>query len=386
MSTIFLSEVGGGSTRVAYAISRELARRGHDVSVFSSDARDAYSRTKSGFQKLDGMKIYRFKNVAFRIFGRSKFFLTPEMVNALRREIAQFDVIHLHDYRTFQNIIVHHYAEKHRIPYILQAHGSLPRAAPMRYGKWTYDVFFGQSLLQNASKLVSLNSAEAKQYESRGVPKDKIKIIPNGIDLTEYRCLPAKGLFRRKFGIKGQQRIVLYLGRIHRTKGLDFLVEAFARIADKLGDVRLVFAGPDDGYLEKLRALIRVLKIENQVQFAGPLYGRSKLEAFVDADVYVLPSRYETFPLTILEAYACCTPVVASRVDGLKDLVQEDVTGLLFDPGSVEQLAGCLFDLLSNNERACELGMEGRSFVEENFPLEKVVDRLEKVFAEASNN
>jgi len=106
---------------------------------------------------------------------------------------------------------------------------------------------------------------------------------------------------------------VLYLGRIRRIKGVDILVKAFANIIEKLKDVRLVVVGPDDGYLGELVALINALKMEDNVLITCPLYGRDKLEAYVDAKVYVLPSRYETFPMSLLEAYACAKPWFAQK-------------------------------------------------------------------------
>jgi len=93
--------------------------------------------------------------------------------------------------------------------------------------------------------------------------------------------------------------------------------------------------GPDDGYLGELKALVKALRIEDKVLITGPLYGEDKLEAYVDADVYVLPSRYEIWGITVLEAYACGKPVITSKVGGLKDLVLSKVTGLLSDPGNI---------------------------------------------------
>ena len=98
-----------------------------------------------------------------------------------------------------------------------------------------------------------------------GVPEEKIAIIPNGIDLSEYASLPPEGSFKKKFGIKEKEKIVLYLGRIHKIKGIDILVKAFANVIKKLDSVRLVVVGPDDGYLSELQALIKALRIEDNV-------------------------------------------------------------------------------------------------------------------------
>jgi len=99
-----------------------------------------------------------------------------------------------------------------------------------------------------------------------------------------------------------QLKILSYVVAISRR--VDVFVKAFANVIEKLDDVRLVVVGPDDEYLGELRALVKALRMEDKVLITGPLYGEDKLEAYVDADVYVLPSRYETFPMG-LEAYAC---------------------------------------------------------------------------------
>jgi len=221
---------------------------------------------------------------------------------------------------------------------------------------------------------------EAEQYRGMGVPEEKIAVIPNGIDLSEYADLPPKGCFKKKFIIDEDEKIVLYLGRIHRIKGIDILVKAFANIVEKLDDVKLVVVGPDDGYLGELEALTKALEIENNVLIAGPLYGGDKLEAYVDADVYVLPSRYEIWGMTVLEACACGKPVVASRLGGLMDLVVDGVTGYLFEPRDVEQLTKHILSLLNDHNRAGGMGLRGKHFVKENFEIEKVVNRLEQLY------
>jgi len=219
------------------------------------------------------------------------------------------------------------------------------------------------------------------------VPEDKIAIIPNGIDLSEYAELPPKGVFKKKFNIPEDKKIILYLGRIHITKGIDFLVRAYAYLINEMHfkDAVLVIAGPDDGYLKEVRELTDRLGVSKRVLFTGPLYGRDKLEAYVDSEFYVLPSRYETFPMTILEAYACGKPVIASNIGGLRELVDDGKTGLLIDVGDVDQLARAIFSLLNNEVEIKEMGSMGRQYVKSNFSIEKVVEKLEKVYEEVSS-
>ena len=370
----FFSSVHGGSAIAPYYLSRELAKRGHEVTVFTSD----YKLSRDWVESSDQVKVYSFKTWT----SWAKFYLTPTLIKTAKEGLKRFDLIHMHNYRTFQNIVVAHYAKKYGVPYVLQAHGSLLRIMAWQRLKWIYDVLFGYRLLRDASKVVALSRMEAEQYKAMGVPDEKIAVIPNGIDLSEYADLPPKGSFKKKFNINGDEKIILFLGRIHKIKGIDILVKAFANIVEKLNDVRLVVVGPDDGYLGELEALIKTLKIESKVLITGPLYGEDKLEAYVDADVYVLPSRYETFPMGLLEAYACDKPVVASRVGGLKDLVLNKATGLSFDLGNIRQLTNSILYLVNNDDKAREMGLRGKQFVKENFTVEKVVDRLERLYGE----
>ena len=379
-----LSEKHGGTRVASYHIFKELAKRGHEITIFTSDV--DFSQEWAKTLRYHQIEIRFFKasleKVIYNIH-KQHYYITLDLMREVPRTIKYFDIIHLHGYRTFQNIILHYYAKKCNIPYILQAHGSIPRKGKQGL-KWFYDVLFGYRLLKNASKVIALNKVEAEQYKSMGISEEKIAIIPNGIDLSEYAELPPKGVFKKKFNIPEDKKIILYLGRIHKIKGIDFLVKAYAYLIKKMNckDTVLVIAGPDDGYLKEVQELTNRLSVSKYVLFTGPLYGRNKLEAYVDSEFYVLPSRYETFPMTVLEAYACGKPVIGSKVGGLRDLIVDGKTGLLINVGDVEQLAKAILFLLNNEGEIEKMGSIGRQYVKYNFSIEKVVEKLEKVYEE----
>jgi glycosyltransferase involved in cell wall biosynthesis len=307
---------------------------------------------------------------------------TPSLKSKLE-SCNKLDILHFHNFRTYQNYVAYNYVQKTNTPYILQAHGSIPRIGKKEL-KWIYDVFFGYRLLRDASKVIALSKVEAEQYRRMSIPEGKIAIIPNGIDLSESAELLPKGGFKKKFNIPEDKKIILYLGRIYRIKGIDLLIRAYAYLTKKMRykDAILVIVGPDDGYLNKVKSLAYDLEVSNSVLFTGLLYGKDKLQAFADSEVYVLPSRYETFPMTVLEAYACSKPVIASKVGGLTDLVIDGETGLLFEPENIEQLANSMLLLLNNHDKAEDLGLRGKQFVNSNFSIESVVDKLEKFYEE----
>ena len=379
--------VGSGVTQVVYILSKDLVQHGNEVEVYTSDALDAETRigTKANFMLVDGIKVDYFHY----IMHYYTFFLTPSIISTAKGHLKEFDIIHIHDYMSFQGIVVAYFARKFNIKYVVQAHGSL---ADTTYGrlrsllKNTLFLMFGLKCVKGASMVIALNQFEAKQYRFNDVPAHKIAIIPNGLDVSRYANLPSKGVFRKKFGISCAEKIVLYLGRIHRIKGIDVLVRAFEGVYKKMESVRLVIVGPDDGYISELEALIKTLKVENRVLVLGPLYGKDKLAAYVDADFYVQPSRYETFPMTVLEAYACGKPVIASKVGGLENLVINGKTGLLVDPENADILAKSILCLLTDVGKATEMGLKGKQFVMENFTVEKVVDRLQSLYREVASS
>jgi len=377
----------GGPVQGAYQISRQLAKMGHEVVVYTSDAKDFTSRLTSinTFEELDGFKVYYLRNISMFFVKYFKLFITPALYQVTKREIRTFDIIHLHEYRTFQNIVTYRFAKKYGVPYVLQAHGSLPRVGSWRKMKWIYDTLYGYNLLRSAARVIAVTSFEAEQYRNFGIPVDKIAIIPNGIDLAEYANLPPKGCFRRKYNIPEEKRIILYLGRLHRVKGVDILLKAYAYLRNKVkkgNDTVLVIVGPDDGFLTEAKSLVSALGISNAVLFTGPLYGRSKLEALVDAEFLVIPSRYETFPYVLLEAYACGKPVIASNVGGLSSLVVEGVTGTLFETGNFKQLADKMFQLLNDEYLIKEMGTKAKKLVKEKYSMEKISLQIEKLYSE----
>lgn len=372
----------GGPPRSAYELSKELVRRGHEVTVYTTDSLDPKHRVKVSLQGkasvIDGIDVYYFKNLSNWLAGRHHLFLPFSLVKALHDHLGEFDIVHLHDARTTLHIPAHYYARKYAIPYVLQARGSAPRLRAKRRLKQVYDILWGYKLLRDASKVIALTETEVDQYKDMGISEDKIEIVPNGINPSEFENLPGRGAFRRKHGLSDEQKIILYLGRIHRIKGIDLLAKAFAGLSNELNDTRLVIAGPDDGYLPELKRMIPELKIEEKVLFTGPIYGEEKMAAYVDADVYVLPSIYETFPNTVLEAFACGTPVILTDRCGIADIVNGQ--GGVVVPYDKDQLQMALLYMLSDEKMRQESGECGKLLVRGQFNWEKITEQVEDIY------
>lgn len=366
----FFTPARGGSVTVSYYLSKELSKSGHEVTIITTDFEFDEEYVKS----IEGVNVISFKCIA----NHGLFLYSPSMKKWLRDNINNFDVVHLHNFRSYQNNVVYKYAKKYRIPYVLQAHGSLPRIIEKQRLKKLYDWAWGNKILKDAFKVIALTKTEAEQYKKMSVDGDRIEIIPNVIDLSEYDNLPEREEFRRKYCLNDNDKIILYLARIHKIKGPDLLAKAFAELTKELDNVKLVFVGPNDGYLPTLKKLINELRIENKVLFIGPLYGKEKLKAYVNADVYVLPSVYETFANTILEACACGVPVIVTDQCGIADFVDGKVGYVVeYDKN---QLQDAIFRVLSNEGLRKRFGEEGKRLVREEFDLDKGVGQVEGVY------
>jgi len=370
----------GGPAKVAYEISKELVKKGHEVTVYTTDVHDAHSRFKYDNNPMwvNGIEIYHFKNASNELAHRN-LAAAPMIALALNRNIRNFNVVHLHEYRSFQAIFVHHYAKKYGVPYILQARGSIPRFKTKKELKKLFDIFFGYRLLKDASKLIFSTKMELKKCEEDfNIDKNKIVIVPNGIDLSEYSNLPEKREFRRKYSMRDDEKMILYVGRIHEIKGLDTLVKAFADLVKELDNVKLVIVGPDDGYTSTLKEIVTGLKIDDKVLFAGPIYEKDKLKAYVDADVFVLPSTYESFGNVALEACACGTPVIVTNRCGIADVVVDKV-GYVVEYDK-DQLRETIIKVLSDEEMRRRFREDGRRLVGDEFGWDKVVLDVEKIY------
>lgn len=368
----------GGPARVAYEISRNLVERRHEVTVYTTDGfKWRLNVVKNKPVIVDGIKTYYFRNLSGYL--ASKVLPTPYYAAIIaKKEIKNFDIIHIHENNTL-GFIVHHYAKKYKIPYVLQGHGSLlfqMKGKKKLIGK-IWNSFFERPTLYDASKVIALTETEAEQIKNIGIPRNKIEVVPNGINLSEYESLPEKGEFRKKYSIRDDEKIILYLGRLHQIKGIDLLVNAFSSIKKESNGVKLVIAGPDDGFLSSLKKQSDDLKLGDKIIFTGPLYDRNKLEAYVDADVYVLPSVYEIFGITVLEACACGIPVIVTNRSGITDFVENVGYVVKYD---ADQLKDTIIKLLNDAELRRNFGENGKLLVRKDFTWDKFVNRFEDIY------
>jgi glycosyltransferase involved in cell wall biosynthesis len=365
----------GGPVKVAYDVTRKLAERGHSVVVYTSDVLGGNSRVNTDYAKVDGVNVFYFSNLSLYAANR-KVFVTPSLISAIKDNAKFFDIVHVHGNRTTQNPILHYFLMKNKVPYVVQAHGGLPNISG-HATKRMYDLLFGYKMLRDASKVIALTQKEARQYRCMGVSMEKIEVVPNGIDISEYSKMPPKGSFKKKFSISEEEKIILYIGRVHQSKGLNSLVEAFSIVVKELKNTRFVVVGPNDGYATTFSNLVSTFGLKDNVLLTGFLEKKDKLAALRDSDVFVTTSFYG-FPMTFLEACVAGCPIVTGT-DELNWV--HDNVGLVTE-NSPSMLARAILRIL-NDDATRERFRKNCKLTIRDFCISKVVSQLEKVYEAA---
>lgn len=374
-----------GITNVVYNVTKELAKRGHQVDVYTSDSLDLRGQRSilDGNKLVNGVRVHYFRSW----FRHKTFMFTPSMLSELLKNMKNYDIIHIHDARSFQGIATFLLKKIRNVPYVFQPHGSflsqMPEAFSEKIIRALLDTLVGQRIVRGSSNIIALNQAEAKQYFDSGIAENKIVIIPNGIDLKEYGERPSNEDFREKYEIPSEKQMILYLGRIHKTKRIDLLIMAYAFMIKNLGieNTILVLAGPDDGYLTRTKSLARSLQIPDAVKFIGYVNDKDKMEAMADADLFATPS-FHGFPITFLEACFAGTPIITTTLGDELEWIDGHI-GYVTSPSYVA-MAKAMYRILSDSSIAQVFSDNGKSIVRSQFSLERVVDQLEELYAKVA--
>lgn len=230
------------------------------------------------------------------------------------------------------------------------------------------------------SRIITISPAQRKEILGLGIGnKKKIVSIPLGFDLSKFLdCQKKRGELREELGLSRDHLLVGIIARLVAIKGHTYFFEAAKMILDKIKVARFIVIG--DGELrEELKNLTKRLKIEKETFFLG---FRSDLDRiYADLDIAVLSSLNEGLPTAIIEAMAAAKPVVATRVGGVVDLIENGVNGILVPSKDSPQLASACLDLLKNHEKARKMGQEGRSRSSQ-FELSRLIKDIGALYEE----
>ncbi len=368
----------GGVPRCAYELCRELVRVGHDVTVWTTDVFDRDSRLGTPESVVDGIRVRRFRNLSNRLAHDFQLYLPLASFAAAAEQVAGFDLVHIHSHRHLLQVAVARAARRAGVPYVLTGNGTVPAIERYVGIKQILDSIGVEGIVRDTAACIAVSNAEIPHYLEAGVRADRIRVIPNGVRLSEFERLPEAGSFRSSHGL-GDAPLIVFVGKITPRKGVDVLIRAMRHLPES---VQLVVAGNFMMPEAPLHALVEELGLASRVRFPGLLLGEERNAAYVDADVVAYPSIDEIFGLVAAESIMCGAPVVVCGDSGCGELVTASGGGSVVPYGDPESLARAIGQLLDDPQARERHVREGREYVRANLGWGSIAERTSDLYEE----
>jgi glycosyltransferase involved in cell wall biosynthesis len=383
----------GGPIHSVSAAAERLVRRGHHISVFTTNSNldEDLDVPLDRPVDVDGVQVWYFRREEYlkrwlpsvSYLSRSLGFLyAPQMAAQLERMVPGVDLVHTHMPFVYPTYAAAHAARRFRKPLFYHQRGVFdPNRLRFRsLKKRLYIAVVERSLARQATTLIALTEAEVASYRALGM-KTPCRIIPNGIAVPEYleRCSLPSG--SRWNVIPADKVVILFLGRLHPIKGAEKLLQAFLRLGRERPHTVLIMAGPDEwGLRTRFREMIGQAGMGERVVFPGMVSGMDKTELLARADLFCLPSTGEGFSMAVLEAMASATPVLLSPGCNFPEVEAAGV-GRVVQP-EPEALADELANLLAEPGNLRAMGARARDFVARHYSWDRIIDQLLDAYAE----
>jgi len=352
--------IGGGGI-VIQNVAKELSSRGYKVAIIAGYYKSKSFFDKPWIQKDDSIYVIwlplvpTFKRVPYMDTVMPPNIYSAIVLYKVIRDIRKLNkcVVHLHGYG---HLLIDYVALLLKIfkkPYVITIHG-IPKSPfylrnkLLMYIFLLYTKLIGRKTIEGAIKVTAISKAIAKEVVAYGAKPSQIAIIPNGIN-QNYANNIKQGVFRKKYTIPPNNKIILCIGRLHPRKGFQYVISAMPHILREIPKTILVIIG-DGPYRKTLESLARSLRVERSVIFVGYADEQTKKEALADADLVVIPSLVEPFGLVALEAMAMKKLVIASNVDGLREILEPQKDLLIRNPEDIYELTRKIATILRNRK------------------------------------
>ena len=318
----------GGPPVAALKLATAQARQGDDVHMLSYQVPGAEPNIAAFFAETP--EVARVHQHYLPEPTASERLMADSVADAAPPLISGMDIVHLHGVWAPMLIRVAREARRLGVSYVVTPHGMLhPWALSQGWLKKRVGLWLNRQMLDSALFMHALNGEEHAAIERLRL-NAPTEIFANGIFPEEVRDLPPRGSFRARHPELGDAPYVLFLSRLHIKKGTDYLADAFSLLGRLRPHVRLVVVGPDGGAGEAMQRRLRECGLSRRTYFMGPLYGRAKSEAIVDAEVFCLPSRQEGLSIAVIEALSAGVPCVLTRTCNFPE-VEEAGAGYVVD-------------------------------------------------------
>jgi glycosyltransferase involved in cell wall biosynthesis len=364
---------GGGADRLAQRVAEPLAAQGWRMRVLTSRPQGTKGR-----EMVNGVLVRRLGGSSIpKIQGA--LFLTQVLYRLLTTPGRQ--VVHLNQmYREMLPAVI---ARRLRgSPFIVRIatggeFGDIARLHVIPFGRWML------RLARRADAIISLSQQITDELLRAGFERPRIVEIANGVDIQRFTPASAeeKVRLRRELGLPVEGTQVIFTGRLNYQKGLDTLIRSWKDVQSAHPDARLLLLGKDEegGTLQQLAA---ELHLEEAIHFLG--HSEQVLPYLRSSDVFVLPSLFEGLSNALLEAMACGLAVVTTNIGGTCEVIRPDIDGLLIEPGDVAALADQLNRVVGDAAFRQQLALQARKRVEEQYTLDRTVERYAALYLRLS--
>lgn len=367
----------GGMENHVYNISVELVKRGHEVTVVTStDVNGEKSEVSKNF--MDGLEVYRYPLFLPRFFR--EFWFMPSMLRTVKN--LRGDVIHTHGYRCLSSCTAAYLSKLKGIPLVLTPHGIFPRRNWFNaLMKFFYDHSLGNLLLKSSDKIIALTENNKLLLLKMGIPKDKIVVIQNGVDVNKFKRLQLLKDAKENYGFYGP--VLLYVGRIAWHKRLEKVIEALPLITREFCDLKFLIVGPDYAkHSGDLLCLAKKLGVNDSVVITGSVSEKQVRLYYSMADIFMLPSIYEGLSLSMLEAMASRVPIIALSSGGTGGVLTHRVNAILSKNKTSEEISDSVSLLLNNPKLRGRICQNAFDLILQKYTWKSVVDKLERLYME----
>lgn len=374
----------GGLAQHVCDLTLALAQAGEEVHMITCAAPEA-----PGKEVIDGVYVHRVNpyNLPALDFLIWIFQLNLSMVEyavALINTVSGFDLIHAHDWLVAYAARALKHAYK--LPLIVTIHATeYGRNQGLHNDLQRYISDVEWWLTYEAWRVIVCSHYMEKELQRTfQLPQDKIRIVPNGVDLRRYKRVK-KTSFSRDFYAAPDEKIVFFVGRLVQEKGVHIFLDAVPKILHYYPKVKFVIAGrgPAEEYLKNKA---EDMGIYDRIYFTGYIDDGTRDYLYQEAAVAVFPSLYEPFGMVALEAMAARTPVVVADVGGLSEIVKHEVNGLKCYPGNPDSLADNILRLLHEPRFASQLAEQAYQDLHQFYTWQEIACQTQRVYAEVKDD
>lgn len=371
----------GGIARVVYDLSHKLVKEGNEVTVITYKEGDVQS-----YENDKGVDVYRVENYMIHPNNftdwimQLNFKLTSKATQIINEQ-GKFDCIHAHDWLVAYSAKT--LKDAFQIPIISTIHATEAGRNSGIHDDVQRYINDTEWLLTYESSEVIVNSNYMKRELQRlfGLPFEKINVIPNGINLTNFNGIERDYDFRRKYAMDNE-KIILYIGRLVYEKGIQHLLAAMPKIINGYNDTKLIIGGKG-GMYDELKEQAKALGIENKVYFTGYLSSKEVQKMYKCADIAVFPSTYEPFGIVALEAMLAGVPTVVSDIGGLDEIVDHGINGMKSYAGNSNSIADSVLALLYNHQLCDNIVKNAKTKVKKEFNWDKITQETYFIYEKA---